>query len=175
MNVKDMISEIKTLPRDQQTEIVKIVINNNNKCSQNTTGVFINFKTLNEDTIGKIENFLNHCRESVFYLKKQEKNIEETKKKIYGDDEHKHSNTTDTDTNTDIDNSDKIDDEKTITEINPHYDFKRTFESWDHDTNIPDYVKRCCTSSTETDGSMSSKITYSKFHNDIIKQYQDDK
>ena len=168
-----MINEIKILPYEQKTEIVKIVLQNNNKCSQNMSGVFINFKTLNEETIGKIENFLNHCRESNSYLKKQEKNIEETKKKIYGLNDTESTNNEDNDD--DYDQSDETSEEKTVTEINPHYDFKRTFESWSDDTNIPEYVKRCCTNNTVIDGSLSSKITYSKFHNDIIKQYQDDK
>ena len=55
----ELQNKIKTLKEIEHFEILKILINNNVKYTENNNGIFFNLRTLNDKIINEIYNFVN--------------------------------------------------------------------------------------------------------------------
>ena len=62
--------QIENLDVFHHNKILKILIKNNIKYSENRNGIFVNMNSFNENTISEINNTL-------LYIKKQEKNLQD--------------------------------------------------------------------------------------------------
>jgi hypothetical protein len=62
IQLKDDIE--KNLEQKELTEILKILVDNNIKLSQNYTGVLFDLKYVQNDVLEKIENYVNFCSEN---------------------------------------------------------------------------------------------------------------
>ena len=80
-------NKIEKLDKIHQTKILKIIINNNIKYSENRNGIFLNMSNLNEKTIKEIEHMLK-------YIQEQEKTLNDIEivKKELNKDYFKNSN-----------------------------------------------------------------------------------
>ena len=67
-NKKYLEKEIPKLTSNEHNEIFNIIRNNSSKYSENSRGVYINLKFLDNDTINKIKEF-------ILYSKNSKKNI----------------------------------------------------------------------------------------------------
>ena len=62
--------QIENLDVFHHNKILKVLIKNNIKYSENRNGIFVNMNSFNENTISEINNTL-------LYIKKQEKNLQD--------------------------------------------------------------------------------------------------
>jgi len=72
--LKDLRKRILKLHENEYIEILKIIINNNCKYSENNNGVFINMSRLPNKVITEIENILLFCEENKIRLQEDLKN-----------------------------------------------------------------------------------------------------
>lgn len=72
--LKDLRKRILKLHENEYIEILKIIINNNCKYSENNNGVFINMSRLPKNVITEIENILLFCEENKIRLQEDLKN-----------------------------------------------------------------------------------------------------
>lgn len=72
--LKDLRKRILKLHENEYSEILKIIVNNNCKYSENNNGVFINMSKLPEKVIKEIENILLFCEENKLRLQEDLKN-----------------------------------------------------------------------------------------------------
>jgi hypothetical protein len=72
--LKDLRKRILNLHENEYKEILKIIINNNCKYSENNNGVFINMSRLPEKVINEIENILLFCEDNKIRLQADLKN-----------------------------------------------------------------------------------------------------
>ena len=72
--LKDLRKRILKLHENEYIEILKIIINNNCKYSENNNGVFINMSRLPRNVITEIENILLFCEENKIRLQEDLKN-----------------------------------------------------------------------------------------------------
>lgn len=61
---KQLEKDISTLSSNEHNEILNIIRVNNQTFSENNTGVFFNLKYMNEQTILKLINYVNYCKEN---------------------------------------------------------------------------------------------------------------
>jgi len=61
---KQLEKDICNLTSNEHTEILNIIRNNNQKYSENNAGVYINLKYVDENTIGKIIEFVSFCKQA---------------------------------------------------------------------------------------------------------------
>jgi hypothetical protein len=60
MNIEQLCKTIETFNKDEQVEILKIIINKNNITSENSNGTFINMEDLKEDTIKELNLYVDY-------------------------------------------------------------------------------------------------------------------
>jgi len=60
MNIEQLCKTIETFNKDEQVEILKIIINKNNITSENSNGTFINMEDLKEDTIKELNVYVDY-------------------------------------------------------------------------------------------------------------------
>ena len=60
MNIEQLCKTIETFNKDEQIEILKIIINKNNITSENSNGTFINMEDLKEDTIKELNLYVDY-------------------------------------------------------------------------------------------------------------------
>lgn len=65
LDLKELKSKINTLDSCEQIEILKIIINNDVKYTQNKNGFFINLNKLNDETIKEIRDFIKYISNNV--------------------------------------------------------------------------------------------------------------
>lgn len=74
---------LEKMTRTEQTEILKIILENEGKKhSENTNGSFINMSLLSDDTIGKLMRFVEFCEQNNSNLEKTEEYMREMNKSI---------------------------------------------------------------------------------------------
>jgi hypothetical protein len=60
MNIEQLCKTIETFNKEEQVEILKIIINKNNITSENSNGTFINMEDLKEDTIKELNLYVDY-------------------------------------------------------------------------------------------------------------------
>ena len=71
----DLQIKIKNLNKLEHIEILKILINDNIKYTENNNGVFFNLRTLNNIVLNKINFFVNYCVNNKKLFKNEKKEI----------------------------------------------------------------------------------------------------
>ena len=61
---KQIEKDISTLNMNQKNEILNIIRSNNQKYSQNKAGIYFNLKYIDNDTIIKLKNYIDTCKNS---------------------------------------------------------------------------------------------------------------
>lgn len=74
--------EISKLHYNEHCEIYNIIRKDTDKISENRNGVFINLKYLNNDTINKVQEFIDFCKKNKNLLKKKQKEHENEMKSV---------------------------------------------------------------------------------------------
>lgn len=69
---KSIKSGLNNLNQDELEEIFKIIYKNNNNFSKNNNGIFINLCWLDQETLVKINNYINFCIKSHNEINKYE-------------------------------------------------------------------------------------------------------
>lgn len=163
--LKVLIDDFKKLDLNDKTQLLEIIVNSGKGYTINSSGTFINFKTLHDDTISIMNNYINSVKSRKITLEKQEKTLEKTKNEIKNDDN---------DYKDPFNDNPIFNKEQEVTEIHPHYAFKRTFESWDKNEKLPDFLKNTSENSFNKKkvNKNENKIVYSEIHSQIIKTYQ---
>ncbi len=76
---RTMIEYIQRLNKEQHIEIFKILYYDGIKYTENQNGIFINFHTVNDETIEKISRFINYCKNKQEELEKMQNDTRQEK------------------------------------------------------------------------------------------------
>ena len=68
---KRLKRDIKLLDKHEYIEILNIIKKNDQKYSENATGIFFNLKYINDKTIKEMINFMEFCKKNKIFLKKK--------------------------------------------------------------------------------------------------------
>ena len=74
----ELQQNIKLLKENEHMEILRILINNNIKFTENNNGIFFNLKTLDNNIINEINVFVNFCINNKDLFKKKEIPLKKT-------------------------------------------------------------------------------------------------
>lgn len=80
--LENMKTSIESMPKFNQIEILKILVNNECKLNENKSGVFINLSYLNENIITEIQNYIKYTQEQELNLITAEFQKEEYKSSL---------------------------------------------------------------------------------------------
>jgi hypothetical protein len=82
MDIKKIIDDIESMPKDHHIEIFKIMNSFNVKYTENNNGIFINMNDINNSCLDKIDNYVNFINENKKNILEFEKIKEENKLKL---------------------------------------------------------------------------------------------
>lgn len=60
MNIEQLSKIIETFNKEEQIEILKIIVNKNNTTSENNNGTFVNMEDLNNETINELNLYVDY-------------------------------------------------------------------------------------------------------------------
>lgn len=84
---RDLVIKIEKLSNLEQIEIFKLIKEETKHYTENLNGIFININILSNNTLYKIEQFMEYCYKQQEELYQKELILEKQKIEIYGDNE----------------------------------------------------------------------------------------
>ncbi len=76
---RNLIEIIRKMNKEQHIEIFKLLYYDQVKFTENINGIFINFHLVRDETIEKIETFINYCKNKQEELEKKNNDAENQK------------------------------------------------------------------------------------------------
>lgn len=87
--LEEMKTNIESMDKHNQVEILKILTDNNCKVNENKSGVYVNISYLDKETLDKLSKYINYINEQETNLQTMEYQKQEFQKSFFHEKEDK--------------------------------------------------------------------------------------